>query len=102
MSHEARPIARLAHKYARLVELRRARAAGEPVPPREVFRALAAEFPGALYELDTLPMDALEARAAATAEAASLGEPAAWMRFMIDYHALFRAALAVKGATGRG
>src|SRR5262249_1042101 len=62
-------LGRLAHKYARLLELRRDRAAGKPIPERAVFRVLADEFPGALYELDTLPLDALEARAAETAAA---------------------------------
>ncbi len=92
-------IARLAHKYARLLALRRARAAGEPIPERAVFRELAREFPGALYELDTLPLDALEARVAETERAAQGDEPASWMRWMSGYHALFRAALFVKART---
>ncbi len=92
-------IDRLAHKYARLLELRRARAAGEPIPERAVFRELAREFPGALYELDPVPMDALETRVAETARAALGGEPAAWMSLMCGYHALFRAALFVKART---
>jgi hypothetical protein len=92
-------LARLAHKYARLLALRRARAAGEAIPERGVFRDLAREFPGALYELDTLPIDALEARAAETEAAANGGEPARWMIWMSGYHALFRAALFVKART---
>ncbi|HEY4117764.1 MAG TPA: hypothetical protein VGM56_07915 [Byssovorax sp.] len=101
MSDEAaldpRPVARLAHKYARLVELRRDRARGEPIPERGVFRALAREFPGVLAELDTLPMELLVARAdeASRAAAGDAPEPT-WIRAMIGYHALFRAALYVK------
>lgn len=96
-------LARLCHKYETLAGLRRARARGEPIPEKAVFRALAEEFPGALHELDRLPMDEIDAREAAL-RAALAGEPEApWMRPMATYHALYRAALYVKAraTTGR-
>lgn len=95
-------LVRLSHKYETLAELRRARARGEPVPEKAVFRALAGEFPGALYELDRLPMEALETRCAALAGVLAGAPEAAWMRPMAAYHALYRAALYVKARTGKG
>ena len=89
---DPRPVARLAHKYARLVELRRERARGEPIPERGVFRVLAREFPGVLAELDTLPMELLVARADEASRAAAGDAPAPpWIRAMIGYHALLPA-----------
>ncbi|EYF04681.1 hypothetical protein [Chondromyces apiculatus] len=88
--------ARLAEKYRQLGALRRARALGEPVPERQVFRALAAEFPGALHELDNLPLDEIDARRAALDAAVAGGPAAPWMEPMAAYHALMRAALYLK------
>ena len=90
-------IARLLHKYEVLASLRAARARGEPIPERAVFKALAAELPGALYELDRLPIEDIESRRAALADVASGAAPVApWMTAMATYHALYRAALHVK------
>ncbi len=89
-------IERLALKYRRLGELRRARARGEPIPERAVFRALAGEFPGALSELDNLPLEVIDGRRAALERAAEGEAAAPWMGWMIDYHALMRAALYLK------
>jgi hypothetical protein len=96
------PIARLCHKYEALVGLRSARARGEPIPEKAVFRALADEFPGALYELDRAPMDELDARASALRATLTGAPEAPWMRPMAAYHALYRAALYVKGRTAKG
>lgn len=85
---------RLARKYRQIAELRRARARGEPIPERAVFRALAEEFPGALKELDTLPIEVIDARLEALLVAGAGAEP--WIVWMIDYHALMRAALYLK------
>jgi hypothetical protein len=87
---------RLAHKYRQLAALRRERAAGAQPPPAHVFKALAGEFPGALQELDTLPLDVIDTRAADLARAARGGEMAPWMAWLHGYHALMRAALRVK------
>jgi hypothetical protein len=89
-------LGRLARKYETLAALRRARARGEPVPPPSIFKALAREFPGCLNELDTLPLDTLDARAAALALAAAGGPVEPWMEWLSGYHALLRAALALK------
>jgi hypothetical protein len=95
-------LARLAYKYQRLGALRRARAAGEPVPEPAVFKALAREFPGALNELDTLPIEDIDARALALARAAEGGPAEPWMAWLAAYHALFRAALRLKPRVERG
>lgn len=90
-------LARLAAKYRALANLRRAKERGEPPPPRATFRALAAEFPGALNELDTLPLDEIDRRADALERAASgAAAEAPWMAWMHGYHALYRAALHAK------
>jgi hypothetical protein len=92
---------RLARKYRTLGELRRARARGEGIPERSVFRALAGEFPGALYELDRLPLDLIDERHQALVRAAEGGELELWMGWMQRYHALMRAALRIKPRTVR-
>jgi hypothetical protein len=95
-------IAGLRRKYEMLGALRRARARGEAVPARGVFKALATEFPGALNELDMLPLEEIDARAEALGRAAAGGPIEAWMGWMGDYHALMRAALRLKPRVARG
>jgi hypothetical protein len=97
---DAAALARLAWKYRTLGELRRARDRGEPVPPAPVFKELAREFPGCLRELDTLPLDELDARAGALAAAAAGGPVEPWMEWLAGYHALLRAALRIKPRAG--
>ena len=87
---------RLAAKYQALGELRRERARGAALPERAVFKALAREFPGCLKELDTLPLEEIDARAAALAEAAQGGPILDWMAWLAGYHALLRAALRIR------
>lgn len=89
-------LARLAWKYETLAALRRARAEGEAVPAASAFKALADEFPGCLNELDTLPLDDLDARRDALAIAAACGTVEPWMIWCADYHAFYRAALRIK------
>jgi hypothetical protein len=98
----ATTLLRLAWKYQTLGELRRARARGEEVPARAVFRSLAAEFPGCLNELDTLPLEDIDARAEALARAAEGGPAQDWMAWLAGYHGLLRAALRIKRRVGRG
>jgi hypothetical protein len=86
-------LAPLAAKYRRMLALRHA-GAGD----RAALRALAADFPGALRELDTLPTDEIARRAEATA--AGVFEP--WMEWMLAYHALMRAALLLKRRLAAG
>lgn len=82
------------------MELRRQHERGEPVPPNAYFRELSRRFPGCLNELDRLPIHELERRALACREAASGAEPAAWMEWLGEYHALLRCAHAVRHALG--
>ncbi|HVZ73636.1 MAG TPA: hypothetical protein VHJ20_14755 [Polyangia bacterium] len=84
----------LARKYATLVELRRRRDEGGDPFGGGTLRALAAEFPGCLRELDTLGLPELERRAAVTASKGD--EP--WVAWIGAYHSLMRAALAVRSA----
>lgn len=89
-------LTRLAEKYATLGELRRARDRGDAVPPPATFRALAQQFPGCLRELDTLPIETIDARRDALARAANGGAIEPWMEWVSGYHAGVRAALAKK------
>lgn len=89
-------LADLASKYETLSELRRARTRGEPIPARSTFKSLADRFPGALQELDVLPLELIEARAEALRASAASGSIEPWMAWMIAYHALLRAALRVR------
>jgi hypothetical protein len=98
---ERESLERLARKYETLAALRRARARGEPVPPAAVFRALASEFPGSLNELDTLPLELIDERASALRAAAASGSVEPWMEWLAGYHALLRAALALKPRVAR-
>jgi len=94
--------AALARKYAALVELRRRRDTGGDPLGGGALRALAAEFPGCLRELDTLGLAELERRAQVT-RATTLGAHAEpWMAWIDGYHALMRAALAVRAPTRAG
>lgn len=87
----------LARKYATIRAMRRAHEDGTEGDPRDAMRALAAEFPGALRELDELPMETVEARLAALREP----EPPAWADAMSRYHGWMRLALAIKRAHRR-
>jgi hypothetical protein len=58
---------------------------------------LAAAFPGALRELDQLPLDVIDARLSAIERVADSGaEPADWMRLQIAYHGFMRAVLRIR------
>lgn len=86
----------LARKYRTLAELRRAAHRCTALDARPALRALSAEFPGALRELDRLPIEDIEARIEAVDAAAHAGAPAQWMEWMLAYHEAMRAALFVK------
>jgi hypothetical protein len=93
----------LARKYERLAAWRGQRDGEGPAATRDELRALAAEFPGCLRELDTLGAGELARRAGACAAAAA--DPAAaepWMAWIDGYHALVRRALAARDARARG
>lgn len=59
-------------------------------------RALAREFPGALRELDCLPLDVLDLRLSVVTRAAEGGAIEQWVIWMVAYHRRMRVALAVK------
>ncbi|HVU49515.1 MAG TPA: hypothetical protein VHL80_02450 [Polyangia bacterium] len=94
--------AALARKYAALVELRRRRDGGGDPDGGGALRALAAEFPGCLRELDTLGLPELERRARLTAAAsAGAGAPEPWVEWIGAYHELMRSALALRDPARR-
>ncbi len=94
---------RLLFKYRTLVRWRRAHLLGEPLPAKSEFRALSEEFPGALRELDTLPMTTLERRCEELELVVGDGAVAlAWMIASEQYHRWMRAALWLKLRTRDG
>jgi hypothetical protein len=87
----------LAEKYRRMIELRRLDATGLGGDPRPAARALATRHPGALRELDELPMEVLEERRAALERVlAGRGAPEAWMYALARYHGWLRLALRIR------
>jgi hypothetical protein len=90
-------LAELRLKYVEMLRLRLAhRGADEPDPRRDM-ATLAGRFPGALREIDELPLDEIEARIAAIdAAVIEPGLAAPWMTAMGLYHALTRGALCAK------
>jgi hypothetical protein len=87
-------VAALARKYTALARLRTRRDGGGRAATRDELRALAAEFPGALRELDTLGPAEISRRAAACAAAAAGGAEEPWMAWIAAYHDLVAEALA--------
>lgn len=93
----------LRDKYERIARLRElhAKAAASPdfvePDPRAAMADLARTFPGALRELDELPLALVHARIEELAAAELDPEAAAsWMIAQVRFHALARGALAVK------
>ncbi len=93
MSEELRA---LAEKYSTLAEMRRSDARGEPHRPDAFYRALAARFPGALKELDRLPLEEIDRRVRELGRVLGGGEASAWMIAVGAYHARLRELLAAK------
>jgi hypothetical protein len=98
----SRELGSLRRKYERMLALRReherARLEGrvEPAPRRRLAR-LAEEFPGALREIDRLPVEVITARIAALASAErGRSRTAPWMEAQLLFHRLARGALAAK------
>jgi hypothetical protein len=96
---DGEPPAGTARSFA---DQRAANALDETPEQKGALRDLAAEFPGALRELDTLGSDEIERRRAALDAAAAGGAVAPWMAWMHGYHALMRAALAIKRRLAAG
>jgi hypothetical protein len=73
------------------------RVATHAAPPRAELLALASAFPGALRELDRLPLALIEARMRALADVlATARAPEAWMELQSAYHGFMRAALRIR------
>jgi hypothetical protein len=93
--HEA--IAELRSKYEEMRSLR-VNAGGDPRPR---LAALAARFPGALRELDALPLDEIDRRIDALSRAETEpGSAETWMHAMTRLHALARGILFAKRSIG--
>jgi hypothetical protein len=101
----------LRDKYERMLELRLLHARRHTEPgfeepdPRRELAGLAAAFPGALREIDELPIAIIRERIAALHHAESnVGRGASvegWMRAQVLVHALARGALAAKRWLGK-
>lgn len=83
----------LARKYRAICALR----VDASEDPREAMRALAAAHPGALRELDELPLALVEERLAVLERCVAQGRsPPRWARALLGYHGWMRAALGLK------
>jgi hypothetical protein len=90
-------IAALRDKYLELQRLRVEHEAGEREDPRARLRALSARFPGALRELDELPMAQIAARLATLQAVLARTEAApVWIALQLGYHGWMRAVLCIK------
>lgn len=87
--------ARLLRKYETLAQLR---AEGADAASRERLQPLAAEFPGALRQLDQLRPEELERRVRILRTGGASGDthPPLWARVEVTYHRTLRACLAVR------
>ena len=86
-------LAALREKYEEMLRLRLEPEGGDP---RRAMAALASRFPGALREIDELPLDAITSRVGEL-RASEAGAPAArWMEATHVFHALTRGALCAK------
>lgn len=87
----------LRDKYLALKHLREAAASGRGGDPRAEMAALAARFPGALRELDRLPLDEIDARLDALGHAIDSDARAPdWVRWQAAWHGWLRAALRIR------
>jgi hypothetical protein len=87
----------LRRKYQIIRELRLAAAADAGIAPRARLAALARAFPGALRELDQLPMSDIEARLLALERVLDQGaQPEQWMQLQASYHGFMRAVLRIR------
>lgn len=87
----------LREKYLALERLRQADADGGGGDPRAEMAALAARFPGALRELDRLPLDEIDARLDTLGHAIDADARAPdWVRWQVALHGWLRAALRIR------
>lgn len=87
----------LREKYQRMLEMRRLHASDTPHEPRPLMRDLATRFPGALREIDELPLPLIELRIEELDQVIDNGlPPMKWMLWMAEYHGHLRAVLRIK------
>lgn len=98
----AEELSALARKYRKLQALRLEHERTGRVAEKEALRALASEFPGALRELDRMPLDEIERRALALEKAIEGAPVEPWMQWLVAYHGLLRAAFFVKAEWAKG
>jgi hypothetical protein len=92
---DPRLIRALCGKYEKLCDLRQRQQTD--VAPRAELVALASAFPGALRELDCLPVEELERRAALLrAVLDDRAQVERWMVLQISYHGFMRAVLRIR------
>lgn len=78
------------------VEIKRLREEESAIDPARAMRALSAAFPGALRELDSLPIEIIDSRIASLERAIESDSPELWMRALDRYHAWLRLALQMR------
>ncbi len=84
-------------KYEEMLRLRLLHASGDEPDPRRAMAALAGRFPGALREIDELPLDEIRGRIEALRAAeGDRSRVVPWMRATSRFHALTRGALCAK------
>lgn len=95
---EASELLALAEKLTELIALREL---GADDPPRDRLRALATRFPGALRELDHVPLATLIARREALNGAIGGGAIPTWAKAMSRYHGWLRIGLRLRAEATR-
>lgn len=94
---DAEGLRQLVVKYTEMRRLRILALEAPHADPREEMAALAAQFPGALREIDELPLEEITARLASLSRAREdLAAAQPWMSAVIGFHELTRGALALK------
>ena len=97
MSATPETVSGLRDKYREIKRLREAEGCADDRATREHMAALAQRFPGALRELDRLPMPVIDERIMLLERSLERGEPLpSWAPLQISYHGLMRAALRIK------
>jgi hypothetical protein len=86
----------LRRKYEEMLRLRLAADAGDIGDPRRAMAALASQFPGALREIDDLPLETIRARIRDLAQCERGVPVTPWMEATHLFHALTRGALCAK------
>jgi hypothetical protein len=87
----------LRRKYLEIKRLREDTSASDPTL---AMRALAEIFPGALRELDALPLEIIDARIESLDHAIEHDSPEPWMIALDRYHAWLRLALRMRREIG--